>query len=381
MQPGDSINAGKKPLRIAVDISTLTDGKTGIETSGIQTALIGILNQLQQVDTINEYFLFETRPSMYSVFNKKWETILLPRFLFPLTIWTQLVFPFYLMKYKVDVLWAPKFICPLLSIKKMRIYTTIYDLGYLHLPRAHLLKDKLVMQLLVPLSARRSTAVITDSEYIKRDFEESYRSIKTPVIAVPLGKPDWSLPVAYSYTQRQNFLFFAGNFEPRKNLFNAIKALEILYTRGKSIELQIAFPAEWKSRDIIDYVNSSPIKSNIKLLGYLPLEELKRKYLTCKALLYPSLYEGFGLPVLEALAMDCTVLTSKNTVMQEIAEEAALYFDPQNPCDIAEKINLVYSLDFDRQLYLKHKDAVLKKYTWESAARRMLSLFEATVLE
>jgi glycosyltransferase involved in cell wall biosynthesis len=377
MHKMELINTKKRPLRIAVDIATLTDGKTGKETSGIQTAVIALLHQLQRIDVVNDYLLFETIESVYTVNNPRWKKVLLPAFRIPRTMWAQLVFPFYLLKYKVDVLWAPKYICPLWHIRKMKVFTTVYDLGFLHFPQTLLTRDRLIMRLLVPLSARRSTAVFTDSEYIKRDFKENFRSIKTPVIAVPLGRPEWQIPSSYSLKQRQDFLFFPGNLDPRKNLLNAVKALEILYAQGKIIKLHISSPSIWKSGEVIDYINKSPVKGSITFLGFIPLDELKKKYLTCKALLYPSIYEGFGLPVLEALAMDCPVLTSKNTVMQEIAGESAVYFNPLDPGDIAEKISFVYSDVFDRNVYFRHKDRALEKYSWETAARIMFAAFES----
>ena len=375
MPVSGTIKAGNANLRIAVDIRTLSEGKYRIETAGIQTAVIALLDQLQRIDTVNEYLLFETRDSAYKVFNNKWKKVHLPALGLPEMVWLQSFFPWYLSKHKVDVLWAPKSICPLWTFRKIRIYTMIYDLTFLHYPETMTAKDRALCRILIPFSAKRSTAVFTDSEYIKKDIEINYRSIKTPIIAVPLGKPDWSVPADYSCRQRQEFLFFAGNLEPRKNLVNAIKALEILLLQGKSIELQIASPSAWKSGEITDYIGRSPVKNNIKLLGFISLDELKKKYLQCKALLYPSFYEGFGLPVLEALAMDCPVITSKNTVMQENAGDAAIYFDPFDPGDIAEKISLVYSETFDREFYLKHKKGILERYSWDRAARKILSSF------
>jgi glycosyltransferase involved in cell wall biosynthesis len=365
-------------MRIAVDIRTLSDGKCGNETSGIQTAVISLLDQLQRLDTANEYLLFETRESAYKVYNNKWKKALLSAYGLPEIVWLNLFIPWYLLKNKVDVIWAPKSICPLWTFGKTRIYTTIYDLTFLHYPATMTAKNRIICGILIPLSAKRSTAVFTDSEYIKKDIERNYRSITTPVIAVPLGKPDWFVPADYVSKQRQEFLFFAGNLEPRKNLVNAIKALEIIYSQGRSIELQIASPSEWKSGEMMNYINNSPVKNNIKLLNFISLDELKNKYLQCKALLYPSFYEGFGLPVIEALVMDCLVITSKNTVMQENAGDAAIYFDPFDPGDIAEKIGLVYSETFDREFYLKNKKRVLERYSWEKSAQKMLDSFESS---
>jgi glycosyltransferase involved in cell wall biosynthesis len=362
----------KTPLRIGVDICSLAANKAG----GITTYITELLRQFNALDGTNEYILFETRDSQFPVSNPRWKKVVLPTFL-PGSLWNQLLFPFYLLKYKIDVLWSPTFFCPLWGPRRMKRFITIHDLTLYHFPETMIFKDMLLLRLLVPLSARRSTAVFTDSQFIKKDIENRFYHLKTPIIAVPLGKPEWTIPSEYRSEKRLDFLFFAGNLEPRKNLINSIKALEILYSRGKSVELQIASPSGWRYKEILDFVNHSPIKRNINFLGFLSLPELQKKYLACKALLYPSFYEGFGLPVLEALALDCVVVTSRNTVMEEIAENAAMYFDPWSPADIAEKIGFVYSKDFDRSQYLQHKNRILEKYSWDSAAGSMLSFFES----
>jgi glycosyltransferase involved in cell wall biosynthesis len=359
-------------LRIGIDINTLRDGY-----SGIQTYLSELLNQLQKIDNRNEYVLFETSVSDYDIFNSKWKKVLLPSFNLPGIVLMQLIFPLYLSRYKIDILWSPKFTCPLWQPKRTKYFTTIHDLTPFRFPETMLFKDKLFLRLLIPLSVKRSTAVVTDSYFIKNDIDKYFSHIKTPVCAIPLGKPFWNIPSGYRSEARGNFLFFAGNFEPRKNILNTIKALELLHAEGKTIELQVASPAGWKNRELLDYIERSPIKSNIKLLGFISTADLQQKYLSCNALVYPSYYEGFGRPVLEALTMDCMVITSINTVMQEITGESALYFNPFDPNDIAEKIKYIFSDVFNRDFYLKHKNIILKNYSWEIAARKLLAVFES----
>ena len=137
-----------------------------------------------------------------------------------------------------------------------------------------------------------------------------------------MRSPPWLPPQGYVESKRENFLFFAGNLEPRKNLVRLIGALEILRRKhGMTIPLHLAGPAGWKNQSLQALIESSIIRKDIILLGYLSEENLKREYSSCKALVYSSLYEGFGLPVLEALSLDCMVLTSEGTVMQEVAQK------------------------------------------------------------
>lgn len=366
-----------KIKRIGIDICTLGDGKLGIETAGIQNFLTALLNQLQYIDDKNEYFLFETRESQFKCINPKWKKLVLPTFL-PGIVWMQLIFPFYLLRYKIDVLWSPKFICPLWRFKRIRTYTTIHDLTTFHYPQTRTFRENIIMRFFIPWSIKRSTAVFAVSDFVKKDIEMFFKYSTTTIFAIPNGKPEWNIPNGYRVENRCDFLFFAGNLEPRKNLLLVIRALEKLYLNGKSIELQIASPSGWKNRELLDYIERSPIKPNIKLLGFISVTDLQQKYLSCRALVYPSLYEGFGLPVLEALTMDCIVITSQNTVMQEIAGESAIYFNPFDRNDLAEKIRFVYSEAFKREFYLKHKNNILEKYSWETAAQRLRSVFESS---
>ena len=106
-------------------------------------------------------------------------------------------------------------------------------------------------------------------------------------------------------------------------------------------------------------------------------EQLRHEYLTCAACIYPSLYEGFGLPVLEALELDCLALTSRDTVMQEVGGECGIYFDPYSPQDIADKIESIYAPGFNRAQQLARRTSVLEKYSWEQTARRILDVLNA----
>ncbi|MBN1131034.1 MAG: glycosyltransferase family 4 protein, partial [Chitinispirillaceae bacterium] len=191
----------------------------------------------------------------------------------------------------------------------------------------------------------------------------------------------WQLPESYHEQNRKEFLFFAGNLEPRKNLVCLVRALKELQERdGLTVPLHLAGPAGWKNHTLLSMIANSPIKESIHHLGFISEEELKREYLTCKALVYPSLYEGFGMPVLEALSLDCMVLTSKNTVMQEICGDAALYFDPYDPVDCAGRIQELYRPNFDRTSILCHRKKVLDQFDWKHSAEVMRSEMTGTGL-
>jgi glycosyltransferase involved in cell wall biosynthesis len=293
-------------------------------------------------------------------------------------LWQQLVLPFLLKKYAVDVLWAPEQICPVFFVKKTKIVTTIHDCVLYHFPQTSQKSVRIVYSILFKPTIKSSAKLIAVSDFIRQDFLDSYHSIAKPekTITITHGKPDWKIPTDYLPEQRESFLFFAGNNEPRKNLLNLIKALELAHDDGLIIPLHLAGPAGWKNKDMADYIRNSRICSQITFLGYCSDAELKHQYLSCKAFVYPSLYEGFGLPVLEALCLDCLVVTSKNTVMEEIAGKSALYFNPVDPADIAALLKTIYAPAFTRNTYLHHKNNILQNYSWELAAKKILQTLE-----
>ena len=141
------------------------------------------------------------------------------------------------------------------------------------------------------------------------------------------------------------------------------------------INLHLAGPKGWKNRNLLNLLNRSEVSQQIKYMGYLDETKLKIEYLTCKALIYPSIYEGFGLPILEALCLDCLILTSKGTVMEEIANDSAIFFDANNPECIADSIEKIYKPEFNREIYLSEKKKEkLKNYSWDLSAEKLLNV-------
>jgi glycosyltransferase involved in cell wall biosynthesis len=362
-------------MRIAIDIKHFKHG-----SSGIARYLTSIMDCLQEIDNKNEYFLFECRPSAYIVGNPKWRKILIPWKLSG-TIWQQVLLPYHLRKNKIDVLWAPEQTCPIIYTKGIRIVTTIYDLVFVYYPQTCQASTRIVYSMLFPLVLKRSNAVVTISDYIRNSILSTFRyfEMEKKTCTILCGKPDWQLPATYSPINRKDFLFFAGNLEPRKNLVNLVKALIILNQRGLKVQLHLAGPQGWKNKEILKIMNKPEIQQQIIYLGYLSEEDLKNEYLTCRALVYPSIYEGLGLPVLEALCLDCLVLTSRRTVMEEIAKDNAIYFNPNDPEDIATVIEKIYDPNFDREEYLAGtRGGMLQAYSWHNTAIKLLDVLTDT---
>jgi glycosyltransferase involved in cell wall biosynthesis len=360
-------------MRIGVDIKAFKNGATGITRY-----LRSILDELQKLDCTNEYVLFSCAPSDYVLSNSRWKKVITPWRL-PGILWQQLLLPGLLIKNRIDVLWAPEQICPVYCPRSIRVVTTIHDLTAQHFPGTAEWSVRLIHSGLTAAVLRRSNCIIAVSDFIRKDLIDYFHNAVTTgkIVAVSNGLPEnWAPPKSYRATDRKDFLFFAGNMEPRKNLERLVKALELLHEKdGLTLPLHLAGPAGWKNHSLQALIDKSPIKKSIRHLGYLSEEELIQQYLTCKALVYPSLYEGFGLPVLEALSLDCLVLTSAGTVMEEIAGEAAIYFDANDVRSIAGSIKMISELPFDRNRFLKNRLVILKTYSWKKASLSLMDIF------
>jgi glycosyltransferase involved in cell wall biosynthesis len=358
-------------MNIGIDIKALKKGQAGIAVYIRRT-----LDSLQDLDNANSYFLFEKTPSGYTVKNPCFKKILVSSRL-PGTLWLMFVLPFHLKKYSIDVFWGPEQIIPcVFSSRGIRMVSTILDLTLVHYPHTMQTTNFLINKFFLKRSILRSNRILTISNFIKKDICESYprcASDEKVVVSYP-GRPQWELRKA-TLRKRGEHLLFVGSFEPRKNLANLIKALCILKNeRGIERSLRVVGPKGWKNDDIIWYIKTNGLERQIEFRGYLSEEELLREYASCKAFVYPSLYEGFGLPVLEALTTGTLVLSSRGTVMEEIAGGFFVAFDPRDPRDIAEKIVEVYRRDFDPGPYLKNRAAVLNRYSWRETAAKTLEV-------
>jgi len=354
-------------MNIGVEMRPLVAGVTGI------TRYTGcILDELQRIDHSNNYYLFECRRSSYIPTNPKWEKVS-HNWKRISTIWQQLVLPSLLKKHKIDILWLPEQIGPVFRLPpNTKLVTSVHDFAVLRHPEMIVPGNLFLRRLLIPMTMKKSAALLPVSEYIKKELIKFYPYVESSGKIIKIvGNAAKSWDGEVKPVKRQNFLFFPGNLEPRKNHLRLIKALEIVNASGFELNLHLAGPAGWKNSELRKQINSGPLKDKIKYLGIVTDEELLNQYLSCAALVFPSIYEGFGIPVLEALMSDTPVLTSRGTVMEEIAGKNAMYFDPYNAESIAETI-----IEFLKSGGPVIDKTRLSEYTWGKAAESMLGVFE-----
>jgi glycosyltransferase involved in cell wall biosynthesis len=236
---------------------------------------------------------------------------------------------------------------------------------------------------MLPYAARHAAAILTISECSKRDIVQRLRVPADKVFVSYLAaSPNFRpLDLAALETVKQKygldqFILTVGTLEPRKNISSLIKAYQQIVNMYPHIQLVHAGPLGWMYADVLTLVKELGLDQQVRFLGRVSEEDLIGLYNAARLFVFPSLYEGFGLPVLEAMACNCPVVTSNNSSLVEVAGDAACLIDPMNIGDIASgMMNILDDANTANEL----RAAGLKqsaKFTWEKCARVTHSVYE-----
>jgi glycosyltransferase involved in cell wall biosynthesis len=291
--------------------------------------------------------------------------------------WYDVKVPAILKKYKADVFVSCDGFCSLRT--KVPQYIVVHDLAFLHYPafirRSHLFYYKRY----TPAFLKKAKQVITVSEFSKTDIISSYKIAEDKIDVVYNGVKDSFHPLNYpdteaiqqKYTEGKNYFVYAGSIHPRKNLTNLLKAFSIFKKRQKSNwKLVLTGRLAWKYDRFIESLKSYKYRDDVVMTGYVEETELAKIIGAAYAMIYPSVWEGFGVPVIEAMKCNVPVITSVNSSMQEIAGDGALYFDPADHADMAEKIMTIYKDErLKAQLIEKGKKAI-EVFDWDKSAEK-----------
>lgn len=173
-----------------------------------------------------------------------------------------------------------------------------------------------------------------------------------------------------------DYVLFLGTLEKRKNVIGTIKAFEILCSRGFAGKLVLAGAWGTGSEEIKEALEASPAKAQILHLNYVPNTQVQGLFKNAKVFVFPSWYEGFGIPVLEAMTLGCPVVTSQGGVLEEITGQAALHADPSDPSDIAKNLEKVLLSDTFRSEQIKKGHQQAAQFTWKRCAEETLHIYQ-----
>ncbi len=263
--------------------------------------------------------------------------------------WYDFRLPRFLKKMEADILVSPDGFCS--TRTKVPQLLVIHDLDFIHHPGFNKRSHTFYYKRYIPRCIAKASKLITVSEYSKKEIIHNYPFAAGKVERIYNGVSDRFKPLNFQqkdeirkkYTEGREYFLYAGSIHPRKNLVNLLKGFSLFKKRQQSaMKLIIAGRLAWMSVPFVESLKSYKYREDVILVGYVPEQELPLLMAAAYAFVYPSLMEGFGLPVLESMACGVPAITSENSAMGEIAADAAVYVDPNDPASIASEMMHLY---------------------------------------
>jgi glycosyltransferase involved in cell wall biosynthesis len=289
--------------------------------------------------------------------------------------------PALLRKENVDLVVEPAHFGPFNLPPHIRRVTVIHDLTPVMFPGYHPLHSVLAHRLLLPRILRKADQVIVNSDNTGRDLATYYplaahKITKVSPVKDPLFFPRENEETLSKYGISAPFILTVGTIEPRKNLGFMLEAFELLREHhAHALQWVIAGGPGWKNRSFYDKLEKSPFRKDVILTGYVDRQDLPLLYSCCEAFVYPSHYEGFGLPALEAMACGAPVFLARSSSLPEVGGDAAFYFDAAGgPADLARQLGLLLN---DRSLWLLQRQKSLGQAASFSAENACRQFFQA----
>ncbi len=320
-------------------------------------------------------------------------------------LWTQVGLAAQTFKDPLDLLFVPSHTLPIIRRPGLKTVLTVHDLGAEYLPASHQLKQRLYLDFMTHYQLKSATHLIAVSEATKTDIIKRVGVDPKSITAIYEGFNSQLFGHEISISRLTKdllefnlvpdwYFLFVGTIQPRKNLIRLIKAYALYLNNelriknyGKSTkpiihdssfiipDLVLAGGKGWLSDEIYKLPEKLGIESRVKFLGYVPDEKLPALYQGAKAFLFPSLFEGFGLPVLEAFASGTPVITSKVSSLPEVAGDAAILVDPYSTKELSQAFLEVLKPLLKRSLVNKGYQQV-KQFSWQKAAIETIKVFE-----
>jgi glycosyltransferase involved in cell wall biosynthesis len=298
-------------------------------------------------------------------------------------LWTHARLSWEMLLRPPDLLFVPSHVLPVAHPRHS--VATVHDLGYHYFPEAHTLSQNLYLRWSTRYNARAAARVLADSEATCRDLVHYYRVPEDRIAVVYPGRDESMAPVTdpvlldavrARYGLTDPYLLYVGTLQPRKNLVRLVQAFASLLSLDLDLSLVLAGQKGWLYKDIVSQVHRLGLDNRVLLTGYVPDVDLAPLLSGALAFVFPSLYEGFGLPVLEAMACGTPVICASTSSLPEAAGDAALLV---NPLDIESLTEAMVQIGTDEGL---RRDLVergfqqVERFSWERCAREAMAVFE-----
>lgn len=368
-------------MHIAIDAHSV-----GAQLAGNETYAVNLIEALAEIDQSNQYTLYVTKQLAADRFKNRWANFEVKRTL-PHTplVRIPLILSAELRRNPVDVLHVQYTAPPLAPCA---VVATIHDLSFEHLPETFNRRSRAQLRLTVRRTARNAAQILTLSEFSRRDVIETYgidpdRVAVTPAAAPAHFRPETNATdlrrIRATYGIEREYILALGSIQPRKNLVRLINAYSSLWKERQNLampQLVIAGKRGWREGETMRAAELSAAAHDIRFIGYVVEADLPELFSGAMCFAYPSYFEGFGLPVLEAMQCGTPVIAGNRTSLPEVAGEAALLVDPFDETVIADALrNLIENPDRRNDLRVKGIERA-KQFSWQQTARLTLQAYE-----
>lgn len=364
-------------MRIGIDCRSLNGAKTGI---GYYT--YHLIEALSGVGQDSEFYLYSS--CSFSL-PKRGEYVRKNSIRgLPGNLWLQTVLPFLLHKDKITIFHAPLYIVPFAcTIPKV---VTVHDLTFYIYPELACRQNRAILQWLLPASIKAADAVIADSKNTKQDIINYLGTRPEKIKVIPLAASEIFQKihnreeldrVKLKYSLPEEYMLFVGTIEPRKNLERLLKAYKQVIDRRTDLPHQLVMVGRlgWLYKDILRIYHDLGMGNRVKLLGYVDEEDMSAIYNGAALFVYPSLYEGFGLPVLEAMACGIPVITSNISSLPEVAGNCCHLVNPLDVEELAYAIERILESPTLQGQMAKAGLARSREFSWRRTAEETFKLY------
>jgi glycosyltransferase involved in cell wall biosynthesis len=364
-------------MKIAVQASDLDHARI----DGTRVYLKELLKRFGTIAPETEFALYHKgvfNPALMPPEMPNYDERALP---FPIA-WMQTRFALEMFLRRPEKLFLPIQAAPMILPRGVEVTATIHDLAFRRypetFPKSHLHK----LNLMLSTAVRQADKLIAVSESTKHDLLEFFPKLSADKIRVihhgfdgaffgeRLSSEDLSKKLQSYQLQAASYFLYVGALQPRKNLVRLIEAFDIAKKSIPEMKLVLAGEPAWLSDGILSACEKSPYKDDIILTGRISFDDLRALYQGARFFAFPSLYEGFGLPILEAFASGIPVLTAGNSSLVEVAGRAALYCHAESVSDIAEKLERLWDDEVLRSDLIARGEDQLKKFSWDTCAEK-----------
>lgn len=382
-----------KKIKIGINTLPLFD-----TIAGAERYTFSIIKTLAKLDKKNEYILFlnSYNKEQYSVVQNNFKNIVckFPKNKVARMLYEQFILPDVVGREKVDILFSVCNIAPVMT--KCVLVTMIFDLHWLIYPHFFDKVKNFYLKKMLELTAKRSAKILTLSESSKKDIVKIFNIAPEKVSITYCGSENVSfhigtgLPFGGVCTEQsecaqdmprpysEKYILFVGQFHKRKNIPVLIKAFELIKEKlNIPHKLYLVGRSGDGHKEVMRLYEKSRYKKDIKIIGYILDEELALVYNNANIFIYPSLYEGFGLPVIEAMGHGVPVIISYASSLPEVGGDGALYFNPQDANELVQKMEILINNESKKRELVAKGLKQAEKFTWDEVGKRTLEAIEA----